>query len=94
MRTIAPGGLGGIDAVEEPVMSKRYVFTVEGRRFPLDMLRHDRCYPKTSYDSGLIEDSVRYGSKKKIVLAGDREPTVGRWESFQYDVVEVTEEEV
>ena len=67
-------------------------FTVEGRgSFPIDMLRYDSCWPASeSRDSFEITASTRPRSgrmKRRITLLGLREPTVGRWESFGWNVV-------
>jgi hypothetical protein len=75
-----------------------YHFTVEGKGyFPLDMLRYDSCYPAKSEDVTRILDhgSPNYLQEKaRIVLAHLStvkywEPTVARWKSFGWDVVEV-----
>jgi hypothetical protein len=66
-------------------------FTAEGRgQFPVDMLRYDRCYPKTTNDAvALTGDQQR---TVKLVSYRDtgftREPTKGRWESFGWRVVQ------
>ena len=70
-------------------MKWRIEFTVTGfGQFPIDMLRHDRCFPDTGEDAGKIAQSFHtggmtwsvrlgmYGSTKATI------PTVGRWESF------------
>jgi len=68
-------------------------FTVEGLgEFPLDMLRYDRCFPRTGMDC----DSITYkGERRQVTLVAlNRDsylwkPTYGRWESFGWNVVEV-----
>ena len=77
-------------------------FTVRGKGiFPIDMLRHDQCYP---VDAEATEDiqSIKRGpspfkhaTRKSIVLPREirlatdyiHAPTVGRWESFGWKVV-------
>jgi hypothetical protein len=67
-------------------------FTVTGRgKFPLDMLRYDRCYPATEPDVGVIEWSSwprkREHFKVDLVKPDGGEPTVARWDSFGWKVV-------
>lgn len=65
--------------------STRKEFTVEGSgSFPIDMLRHDACWPATSKDAFCLED----GSSRRIVLRTDwaHAPTIGRWNSFGWRV--------
>jgi hypothetical protein len=73
--------------------SKRYFvrFTVEGSGiFPLDMLRYDRCYPRSENDANTAQDGrVR---RQVELLAPNRaeaywQPTAGRWESFGWKVL-------
>jgi len=72
-------------------------FTVEGRgNFPLDMLRYDRCFPRTGDDVMMMETQPEYLRSPRCVtlLALSREsrywqPTVGRWASFGWSVVNV-----
>lgn len=68
--------------------SKRKMFVVEGRgAFPIDMLRHDSCWPHTSSDASQIEHA---SDRRRITLLTDNPayPTVGRWNSFLWSVVE------
>ncbi len=65
-------------------------FTVSGHGdFPLDMLRYDRCWPRTSEDSALMEA----GGQRHVVLnrytEGRHGPvaTEGRWKSYNWEVV-------
>jgi len=68
-------------------------FTVEGRGdFPLDMLRYDRCFPRTGMDC----DTITYtGEVRQVTLVALNRvnrfwaPTEGRWLSFGWSVVEV-----
>ncbi len=68
--------------------AKRKQFTVEGfGSFPIDMLRHDSCWPATSNDASCIEHE---GNRRRITLLTDmpQYPTHGRWSSFLWPVVE------
>ena len=64
-----------------------YAFTAKGHgAFPVDMLRYDRCTPRTSRDSREIERSLlSYGSGYgwEVELVTERKSiTVDRWASF------------
>jgi hypothetical protein len=66
-------------------------FVVEGRTsFPIDMLRYDRCWPRTELDAGEVERSFRrvegVRGVRVVSLSGLRAPTDGRWESFGWKV--------
>lgn len=68
-------------------------FTVSGSgRFPLHMLCYDGCWPFQSIDSERIEGSIEQGPPplgyKEIRLEGIKKPTVDRWRSFGWNVVE------
>lgn len=74
-----------------------HVFVVEGSgKFPLDMLRRDKCYPRNEGDSNELERDHRAGRRVCLerVVIGERtegahwQPTIGRWESFGWRVVE------
>lgn len=58
--------------------------------FPIDMLRYDRCSPRTGQDSTKITHSVRYGGNSgpwEIELVTERRSvTVDRWASFGWQV--------
>lgn len=58
-------------------------------QFPLDMLRHDRCWPDTPADATLIEDSFLDGIKyREVNLRTDqRSINIDRWVSFMCKVV-------
>lgn len=65
------------------------------RQFPIDMLRRDGLVPSAEHDSGLISASFtreRFDEAPliKLVRTGERAwfPTVARWESYGYEVVE------
>lgn len=73
-------------------MSDRARFVVEGKgSFPFDMLRYDSCFPDTAHDSAAMEHHRH--EKRQIVLCsvgnvGSDFPTVERWRSFSWDVVD------
>jgi hypothetical protein len=79
-----------------------YDFTVEGRgAFPVDMLRHDQCWPMLPDDSAAIMGYDAWGQKhvnkvddgelRQVRLLGLKSPTVSRWSSFMWDVVEIND---
>jgi len=72
-------------------------FTVEGTgHFPHDMLRYDGCWPSTSEDASKISFYIHLEpdkeAKRKIQLTSvghkDWKPTLGRWQSFGWQVIE------
>ena len=69
-------------------------FAVTGRhRFPIDMLRHDSCFPQRSQDAQSIDDCNRDGETRQVVLVtyheykNNNNVTQGRWESFSWPVI-------
>lgn len=64
-----------------------YRYSVSGRgAFPLDMLRHDRACPDTSDDVYVME---RTDDERTVRLVSHfTAPTVGRWQSFGWSVVD------
>ena len=72
-------------------------FTVEGRgEFPLDMLRYDRCFPRTGVDVEMMERPPEVLNSPRCVtlvaLARDWifwQPTLDRWLSFGWRVIDV-----
>ena len=79
-----------------------HVFKVEQSKgamsfmnFPIDMLRHDRCYPVTESDSTNIVSSFRFGRKESHVGQINLQryahknwtPTKDRWLSFGWEVI-------
>ena len=69
-------------------MSKLYYheFKVKGSYyFPMDMLRYDCCWPKSSGD---VDGLVNVKEERVIYLAAighkDWRPTIKRWESFNW----------
>jgi hypothetical protein len=72
-----------------PKAQKLYDFEVSGRySFPFDMLRYDRCWPRTESDSAKLEATTRRSISVPgvIKMRGLTDPTVGRWESFGWKV--------
>ena len=74
-------------------------FTVAGKGpFPLDMLRYDCCYPMESGDALEIEKSLEDRGCQKahtvrlFARSAERRVTDGRWESFRWHVVSMTDE--
>lgn len=73
---------------------------VEGRgSFPVDMLRYDACIPATESDANIIASSqydpdpttpTRVQLRRFAASKASR-PTDGRWSSFGWQVVDVTE---
>ncbi len=84
-------------------MSKRYsAFIVEGRGdFPHDMPRYDGCVPADAQDRVSVaitaeNDPAAWRAKRRVRLftledspSAKRGPTVKRWESFGWKVIEV-----
>jgi hypothetical protein len=78
-------------------LSKFYIFhlVVEGKGFfPLDMLRHDRCVPRTSEDVDRIS-AAAFDTKRCVKLqmysASKEGPAKDRWASFGWRVLAVEE---
>ena len=73
-------------------MRRNVMFTVVGRGdFPTDMLRYDRAYPANTEDALRIAPS-RYADPsnwdtRKVELISQNLPTIGRWESFGWQVI-------
>ena len=68
-----------LNASERPRIAYRYTVYGSGT-FPLDMLRHDQCWPT---DGGGLEPSRE---KRTVYLASYRAPTNDRWSSFGWIV--------
>jgi hypothetical protein len=69
-----------------------YEFTVSGSYpFPLDMLRYDRCWPKSQDDVSSMMANSRHtiGGQSKVTMVGLRRPTIDRWSSFGWKLVSV-----
>ena len=75
-------------------VSVTITFTVAGTGpFPIDMLRHDCCYPAEEGDSDTIEysfDSFADGKriKRKITLISHASPTVERWNDSGWSIID------
>ena len=66
----------------------RSVITVTGTgEFPIDMLRHDSCYPFSEADSHLITKSDRRAIVLVRCSVNDGPATVKRWESFGWAII-------
>jgi hypothetical protein len=72
-------------------------FQVAGRSgFPLDMLRHDHCYPATSHDASSISLAIFHTGapltitlERAVLVGGVTSPSFDRWLSFGWQVVNV-----
>jgi hypothetical protein len=70
-------------------------FTIKGVNtpFPIDMLRHDECWPATVQDSEKIKISFGYRHGRRVrwqldlISKNDGSPSVERWLSFSVEVV-------
>lgn len=76
--------------------ARTYHFWVAGRgAFPVDMLRYDRCTPRTQDDSNEITRSFQRSNYREslvlntVALTGPKEPTGERWASFGWSVTGV-----
>ena len=68
-------------------------YTVAGTgAFPIDMLRYDAAYPARPEDALSIARTYQeQGREIQVTLCSRRAPTVARWESFGWHLVEVDE---
>ncbi len=64
-------------------MKKTYLFKVqgEGSNFPVDMLRYDQCWPRTTDDAIALVSFPR-----EISLVSHSKPTPDRWLSFGWKI--------
>lgn len=63
---------------------KLYSYTVEGHhRFPLDMLRYDRCWPAKQIDVSALD---AHPGVRTVGVRSNQPPTVERWASFGWQV--------
>ena len=73
-------------------VSVTVTFTVAGTGpFPLDMLRHDCCYPADKTDSDEIEysfDLDAIGTKLRVTLISHASPTVERWNDSGWSIID------
>ncbi len=61
-------------------------FIVRGfGEFPIDMLRYDKCWPKTEEDSAKIINPP--DGRYDVSLLGNSTPNTGRWKSFCFSVL-------
>jgi len=72
----------------------RKIIKVSGNSlFPMDMLRYDRCYPKTGEDATALDFRMRSNQRTvTLVFVGlhaYEQPTVDRWKSFGWTVESV-----
>jgi hypothetical protein len=80
--------MGENEMAEKP--TRTFVVTGKGP-FPIDMLRHDQCYPAAPADVDSIEFSLRPKDrpvKRKIMLSTHAHPNVDRWNSFGWSVID------
>lgn len=70
-------------------------FTVSGRgNFPIDMLRYERCYPVDSESVAAIVTSHKLTDElcevrlETLAETKGAQPTVARWNSFGWRVLE------
>ena len=79
-------------------MPRTATFSVQGESpFPLDMLRHDGCWPADtesvwniyiSITHGAIQSSLKSApARPTIRLRSTEKPTVARWASFGWRVL-------
>lgn len=65
------------------------LFTVEGRgEFPMDMLRYDECDFVSKTTKAVAEGGTLMRRQITLVTSNQYAPTIGRWKSFGWDVVE------
>lgn len=76
--------------------AKFYTFKVTGNgEFPVDMLRYDGCYPRTTEDACNLKLGDFDRKEKRtveltmVVNSKDRGPTVDRWRSFMWAVSDI-----
>jgi hypothetical protein len=55
--------------------------------FPYDMLRYDRCWPAKESEAPKLNGRMKVNDR--IEMTGYSEPTVGRWQSFGWTVINV-----
>jgi hypothetical protein len=80
---------------KEVLMTKLFFITVEGSgMFPLDMLRYDGVWPRTSDDVEKISAHVGAdyfdAPEDSVNLLSTKLPTPARWESFGWQVLKTT----
>ena len=79
------------------------VVPIRPSRFPLDMLRHDRCFPDTSEDVNTIADALEQPwepGKRTVVLRVRHQVkdapgiTEARWQSFGWSVLPISRNDI
>lgn len=66
-----------------------------GGTFPFDMLRYDTAWPSKEIETPLLAPyRVTLGTRRTISITGLRKPTVERWASFGWKVVDGSIKEV
>jgi hypothetical protein len=65
--------------------------------FPDDMLRYDRCWIDAADDLLALREELQdtepaphFLPRRTVTVIGQKEPTVGRWQSFGWTVSDVT----
>jgi hypothetical protein len=71
-----------LDQSEKPRFMYEYWVTGWGE-FPVDMLRHDSCWPATGEDAFRMVD---HRDERSVKIRSYRFPTIGRWSSFSWSV--------
>lgn len=76
-------------------MKYEQFFRVRGSgQFPYDMLRYDHCFPCEEDQSSLLSrddaGELREVDLMRYVATRDDFPTIGRWQSFCWDVIAAT----
>lgn len=67
-----------------------WTYMVSGTgRFPLDMLRYDRCTPLAGVDVAILENTFQGHGYNSFAVIGPVEPTIDRWKSFGWQVNDV-----
>lgn len=65
-------------------------FTVRGKgKFPVDMLRYDKCWPASMDDAAVMEDLIvePVVGRVDIKLTSISRPTYDRWKSYGWYVL-------
>ena len=66
---------------------KRYIYqyhVLGDGNFPMDMLRHDQCWPAYGCDVDKISSAKK--GRRYVKLRSHKEPTEARWKSFGWHV--------
>jgi hypothetical protein len=79
-----------------------YTYTVNGNsKFPVDMLRHDRCWPASENEALDLQDwlngrTIVHGvfAVVTFTLRSNQAPTEGRWQSFGWTVAGIEKRKV